>query len=199
MFLRRVTDNNKALAVSFLFFSLCLNPVFAEEKIGTPLITTVDSSLSWELQAYWTGVINGITFERFFTPNDAWHVRLGLQRIRHEDYGEHDDERGDGYGGSLGYRRYWSSGLSVGARVDLWQNSINWTDAPGTTSERIGVTEVTVLQPVVESSWRKVVSSNWFVQPSAALGAEINIIKDGEDTGQGFIWLLAVSLGRYLR
>ncbi len=156
------------------------------------------SSLAFEFQAYWTGIIPGFTYERFLTDRDAVHVRLGHQTIRHEDFGEHDDERGNGFGGTLGYRRYWPNGLSVGVRVDLWANQLDWTDNIGQANQRTGRTDVTVLQPVVEGAWRKFFAGRWFVQPSAALGAEINIQTDGEDTGQGFIYLLGVSVGRSL-
>ena len=94
-----------------------------------------NSSLVFEFQAYRTGIIPGFTYERFFSNKDAWHLRAGFQVIRHEDFGEHDDERGNGFGGSVGYRRYWSNGLSVGGRVDLWSNELDWTDNIGEADE----------------------------------------------------------------
>ena len=194
-----VTACRNALAVSILTISFICTPAYSQDDTSGRSYSASDSSLSLEVQAYWTGVISGVTYERFFTDRDAWHVRIGYQRIRHEDFGEHDDERGDGYGGTLGYRRYWANGLSLGARVDVWQNTLDWTDSPGLDSERRGVTDVTVLQPTVEGTWRKAFSSDWFVQPSAAIGAEINVITDGEDTGEGFIVLLGISLGRNFR
>lgn len=157
-----------------------------------------DSSVVFEFQAYPTGLIFGFTYERFFSSRDAWHARVGGQRIRHEDFGEHDDERGNGFGGSVGYRRYWPNGISLGARVDLWQNSLDWVDSPGAPDERRGETDVTVLQPTIEATWRYPLSTEWFIQPSVAMGAEINIRTRGEDTGEGFIVLGGVSIGRSL-
>jgi len=154
------------------------------------------SSLAFELQAYPTGIIPGFTYERFVSQNSALHFRVGGQVIRHEDYGEHDDERGEGLGGSLGYRRYWSHGISLGTRVDLWANSLDWTDNIGEPNERTGQTDVLVLQPVVEATLRKFFSPKWFVQPSVAAGFEINVHTDGEDTGEGFIFLGALAVGR---
>jgi len=153
-------------------------------------------SLAFELQVYPTGIIPGFTYERFVSQNSAFHLRIGGQVIRHEDYGEHDDERGEGLGGSVGYRRYWPSGISLGTRVDLWANSLDWTDNIGEPNERRGHTDVLVLQPVVETTWRKFFSAKWFVQPSLAAGFEINVDTDGEDTGEGFIFLLALAVGK---
>ena len=189
----------KVYTTFFLTVASVFSPVYGEGAVAQPAFSRGDSSFSLELQAYWTGVIAGVTFERFISNKDAWHVRVAGQRIRHEDYGEHDDERGDGFGGAFGYRRYWPNGFSLGARVDLWQNSLDWTDFPGLANERRGQTDVTVLQPVLEGTWRKPLSSNWYIQPSFALGAEINVQTSGEDTGEGFIWLAGISFGRYVQ
>ena len=196
MFNRLFNSYNTAIILSFLALTLVFSPAFGQETSAQSPFSSGDSSLVLELQVYPAGQIFGFTFERFFSARDAWHVRLGGQRVRHGDLGEFDDERGNGFGGSVGYRRYWSNGLSLGARVDLWQNSLDWIDAEGTPEERRGNTDVTVLQPTVEVAWRRLLSAEWFIQPSLALGAEINIRTRGEDTGQGFIPLLGLSVGR---
>jgi len=154
------------------------------------------SSLVFEFQAYPTGLIPGVTYERFFSPKDSFNYRLGIQIVRHGDEGVQDLERGNGFGGSFGYRRYLRSGISVGARTDLWFNDLDWVDNIGEPDEETGNTDIIVLQPVVEATIRRYFSSNWFVQPSVAAGFEINIFTDGEETGQGFIVLGALSIGR---
>lgn len=154
------------------------------------------STFAFEFQAYPTGLIPGFTYERFISKKDAFNIRIGRQIIRHEDFGVHEDERGDGFGGSLGYRRYWPTGLSLGVRVDLWQNDLDWADNIGEPDEVRGQTDVLVLQPVVEATWRRFFAKSWFLQPSVAAGAEINIRTEGEETGQGFIFLLALAIGR---
>ena len=154
--------------------------------------------ISFELQAYPTGIIPGIRFEYALDGRHALHFRLGVQEIRHQDYGEHDDERGNGRGFSFGYKRYLRPGLtgaSVSLRTDLWFNSLDWRDDIGTASESNGQTDVTVLQPTIEISWHHPLGNQFFITPSLAAGFEINIDTDGEDVGEGFIYLAGVMLG----
>ena len=154
--------------------------------------------VSFELQVYPTGVIPGVRFELALDNQQSIHIRLGVQEIRHEDFGVHDDERGDGAGFTLGYKRYFSPGLTGPAlsfRTDLWFNSLDWSDDVGTASERRGRTDVTVLQPTIEFSWHYPLGTQFFVTPSAAAGFEINVDTDGEDVGEGFIILAGVLLG----
>ena len=75
-----------------------------------------------ELQAYPTGFIPGIHIEYGLTSQSALQGRLGYNIVRHRDLGEHDDERGGGFGGTLGYRYYFKperKGLVIGLRCDL--------------------------------------------------------------------------------
>ena len=179
------------------FIALCCAPLAnAQSGFFQPEPERPYSSLAFEFQAYPTGIIPSITYERFISKTDAWHARIGRQIIRHGDEGVFEDERGEGLGGSLGYRRYWPSGFSLGARLDLWANSLDWADNIGEPDEIRGHTDIIVLQPTVEVSWRKFFTQRWFIQPSFAAGFEINIITDGEDTGEGFIPLGALAVGR---
>lgn len=154
------------------------------------------NSLVFEFQAYPTGIIPGFTYERFFRKRQSFNYRFGIQIIRHGDEGVQEDERGNGFGGSFGYRYYFPVGISLGARTDLWFNDLDWENNVGEEDETSGNTDIIVLQPVIEATYRQYFSSNWFVQPSAAIGAEINIFTDGESTGQGLIILGALSIGR---
>ena len=166
---------------------------------GGPVFQGVErphSSLVFEFQAYPTGLIPGFTYERFFSKTRSFNYRFGIQIIRHGDEGVQEDERGNGFGGSFGFRQYWPLGFSVGARVDLWFNDLDWRNNIGEADEESGNTDIVVLQPVVEATWRRYFSTDWFIQPSVAAGAEINIFTDGEETGQGFIILGALSIGR---
>lgn len=169
--------------------------------VASPMLHSAEHTardISFELQAYPTGVIPGIRFEYAFNDQQAVHVRLGVQEIRHGDHGEHDDERGDGHGFSLGYKRYFKPGLtgaSVSFRTDLWFNSLDWRDDIGLTTERRGHTDVTVIQPTVEISWHHPLGTQFFITPSLGAGFEINIDTDGEDVGEGFIYLAGVLLG----
>ncbi len=62
-----------------------------------------------EIQAYPTGIIPGLRLEKGFAEKHAIHIRAGYNWIRHRDLGVHEDERGDGYGFTLGYKRYFSN------------------------------------------------------------------------------------------
>lgn len=154
--------------------------------------------VSLELQGYPTGVIPGIRFEKGFSEQHSVHLRLGYQEIRHEDWGVHQDERGDGYGFTLGYRYYLQPGFqgwSLGFRTDVWFNQLDWTDNIGQTNEVRGRTDVTVIQPTVQTGYLYQFNKRFFLRPTAAMGFEINVDTDGEDVGEGFIVLLGIEAG----
>ena len=75
----------------------------------------------------------------------------------------------------------------IGARTDLWFLDIDWSDAGGT---RVGMTEVTVLQPTARAGYAWLLSGDRLrLNATLALGAEINIQTRGEDVGEGVILL----------
>ena len=177
--------------------------------LGFVLLTTVAAptlhsaetphrDISFELQVYPTGVIPGVRFELALDDRQAVHLRLGIQEIDHRDEGVQDDEQGEGAGFTLGYKRYLRpglTGLAFSFRTDVWFNSLDWRNNIGTPEETSGRTNVTVLQPTVELSWHRSLGSKYFVTPSAAAGFEINVDTDGEDVGEGFIFLVGVLAG----
>ncbi len=148
-----------------------------------------------EIQAYPTGIIPGVVWYKKISPKSFIHVRLGYNYIRHGDAGLHQDERGDGWGGSLGYdRRIKIRGLNwmVGARCDLWRNNLEWQNNIGGPNHVSGISDVTVLQPTVRISY-PIKSGNNFLQPTLSFGSEINIKTQGEDVGEGLILLIGLS------
>ena len=154
--------------------------------------------IGFEQQVYRTGIIPGIRFERGFAGRHSVHLRLGYQEIRHEDFGVHDDERGNGAGFSLGYSRFQKAGFarwSFGIRSDVWFNTLDWVDDEGTVNEVRGTTDVIVLQPTIDASYRYPLTKGFFVTPSVAAGFEINVDTDGEDVGEGFILLFGLTVG----
>lgn len=144
-------------------------------------------------QAYPAGLI---TEAEVVVPIEEHHavlLRAGYNFTDRRDYGEHDDEEGGGPGLTLGYRYRPSgseAGWFMGARADLWFMQIDWED-PG----RSGTTDIVVLQPTAEAGYAFSLSDSWSVEPFLALGAEINVDTDGEDVGEGAIFLLGVTLG----
>lgn len=109
------------------------------------------------------------------------------------DSGEHADESGEGPGGGLALRfhpRGASRGWFLGARLDVWRLTIDWRD-PG---PRTGTTRVTVYQPTGVLGYRFALGRALRLDASAALGAEINGSRSGEDVGDGAILLVGVAI-----
>lgn len=156
------------------------------------------ADIGFELQVYPTGVIPGIRYESAISDRSAINLRLGGQVIRHQDFGVHDDERGNGLGMSLGYKRYFRTGQqgpAWGVRTDIWFNTLDWIDDESTADEMSGTTDVIVLQPTVDLSWQYFATPQLFISPSVAAGFEINVVTEGEEVGEGFIYLLGVTMG----
>ncbi len=158
-----------------------------------------DMAAGFEVQAYPAGVIYGAHGQIAIDTAEVLTVRAAVNDTDRQDFGEFDDEQGEGIGGGVGYRRYlggFYDGWMWGARVDLWDLEIDWREDGGAT----GTTDVLVLQPTVEAgyTWWLDELRTWRLTLSAAVGAEINIDTDGEDVGEGAIGLLGVTLTRVL-
>ena len=101
------------------------------DRVGPSGETIIDYSIYDAINAGFTKVVFIVReyfhdqIEKAFKENYAFHLRLGYNWIRHQDFGEHEDERGDGYGFTLGYKRYFKEGhkgFFIGARNDFWFN-----------------------------------------------------------------------------
>ena len=172
-----------------LVFSAVLQTAIGQNGFG----------LALEAQVYPTGIIPGVTAEWQLNDRHAVHARVGYNIVDHRDLGVQDNEEGGGFGFSVGYRytlgasRRWT----FGARSDLWFNSIDWRDDLDNGMSETGLTEVKVLQPTAELAHRfPLGDGGFYVAPSVAFGAEINIKTEGREVGQGAILLLGVSIGK---
>ncbi len=178
----------------FLVASLCLFfSTFARSQSGL-------FDLNFEFQAYPTGLIPGLRLEKGFADRHALHLRLGYNWIRHRDLGEHGDERGDGYGFTIGYKYYLREGFEgwfLGLRDDTWFNTIDWEDyAANGAVVANGTTDITVVQPTAEAGYTFLLGDGgWTFTPNVAFGFEINVKTEGSDVGQGAILLLGVKIG----
>jgi hypothetical protein len=148
-----------------------------------------------EFQAYPTGLIPGIRFEKSFTKRDLYIARLGFQLIDHGSSGEHDNEKGYGWGGTVGYKHYFGKffrGVNLGIKTDVWRNSIDWESR---TDGRIvkGNTSIRVVQPTIELGWAFLLGEDLVVTPNAAFGFEINVRTIGEPTGEGPVMLAGLT------
>ncbi|NNE26340.1 MAG: hypothetical protein HKN09_05815 [Saprospiraceae bacterium] len=152
------------------------------------------SGFGFEFQAYPTGLIPAVYFEQAIGSNADLYARLGYNWIRHRDLGKHDDERGDGFGFSIGYKRFFSktekTKWRLGVKNDIWWNSIDWTEGNQT-----GNTQITVVQPTLELGY-VIQKSNMLISPTLAFGYEVNVRTEGSPTGEGAILLLGVQWGR---
>ena len=172
-----------------LWFTCTISTLFSQNDKS--------SYLGLEIQAYPTGIIPGIRYEKNISEYSSVHFRLGYQWIRHRDLGMHDDERGIGYGFSIGYKQYFRSeytGFSFSLRNDIWWNKIDWTTTELSPDPITGTTKVTVLQPTLLSEYSIRLNSGCTFIPSLGFGYEWNVRTDGEATGEGAIILIGISL-----
>ena len=152
------------------------------------------TGIGFEFQAYPTGLIPGFYIEKPVGTKGDLYARLGYNWIRHRDLGKHDDERGDGFGFTLGYKQFLNNTSKtkwrLGVKNDIWWNSIDWTEGNFT-----GNTKITVVQPTLEMGyvWQK---SNMLISPTIAFGYEINVQTEGSPTGEGAILLFGVQWGK---
>ena len=153
--------------------------------------------LSFEFQAYPTGLIPGLRLEKSIGKKSAVNARVGYQFIDHRDLGVQDDETGNGYGFTLGYKYYFKEGFrgfSLGVRNDFWFNEIDWvSDVNGI--EASGTSNITVVQPTAEAGYLIPIGENWIFTPTIAFGVEINVKTDGEPVGEGAILLVGLNFG----
>ncbi len=163
------------------------------------LSAAAQSDKGVEVQVYPTGAILGVRAEFALTDQHAIHLRAGYNIVRHRDQGKHEDERGGGFGLTLGYKRYFKPGLNgwfAGLRSDVWFNAIDWKDDIRQPNEISGETDVIVLQPTVEAGYRFSIFDDWFIAPNVAFGVEINAKTKGAEVGQGAILLLGIGIGK---
>lgn len=164
------------------------------EKNKTDGKIQVGAEVLW----YPAGWITGPSVNYFLAPKHVVHAGLGVNIAnRHDWSGLNDDEKGTGFGGSLGYRYLFTpqkNSFFLGARVDLWAMKINWKDKLGTPQAVNGTTKITIFQPTAHVGyWLKLNNSKWNILFSGGGGAEINIKTNGKKVGEGGMWLLGIS------
>lgn len=151
-----------------------------------------------DVQKYPTGILLAARAEFSLQTHHAIDVRVGYNGLDHRDFGVHDSEIGGGFGGSVGYRYYFDESHKnwfLGPRVDLWNNIVDWIDFDEQDQDPIaqGESDIFVLQPTLVGGYHWVVNQHFVITPTIAIGAEINIITEGAEIGQGLILLLGAN------
>ncbi len=184
--------------LGFLLFSICLHVSVNAQKQDNPGIHA-KIQLGAEVQWYPAGWLIGPVANYLVTPKHIINIRASINIAdRHNWSGLNDDEKGIGFGGSIGYRylfRPTKNSFFVGARTDLFNTKIKWQNKIGTPQQTSGTTTTIVLQPSAELGyWLKFKNKKWNLLFAAGVGEEINIKTTGRDVGQGGMWLLSISI-----
>ncbi len=156
-------------------------------------------SVGLEAQVYPTGFIPGVRIDWQLADQGMGHLRIGANIIDHQDFGEQDEEIGEGFGFSLGYQHYFRpsiDGFFLGARCDLWWNTLDWQNDINSPHGSSGTSNITVVQPTFLAGYAWVLGGGWEITPTLGYGVEINVITNGEPIGQGTIALGGLTLAK---
>jgi len=191
-----MTDAQKRMktiiSFTYLFFAF-LSSAHAQEELNETSYHRHTLGISFQL--YPAGVITTITTEYIQINNSSLLLRIGGNFADRKDYSDYNDnETGAGFGGTIGYRRYFHMGngkIIAGLNTDIWNMWINWKNDIGEANETSGQTYTLVLQPWLESGYfLQLNNSPIQLGITLGFGREINIITDGKDVGQG--WMLSL-------
>jgi len=170
----------------FLFSFIFISSTWSQE-IG---YTTTD--VGGEFQWHKNGTIYALHLAFNSKLNKAFNIRFGYNKTDRD--GElHDNEKGSGWGGTLGYRYYFTPfphKFFIGIKSDLWRMKVDWTKGV-----QSGVSKLWVVQPTLELGYLFFINDQAFITPTIANGVAINLATDGEEVGKGFIMLIGLSAG----
>lgn len=187
--------NCNTCRVFILFFVtlLFINPGLAQENNKPVKKVCVGLEVQWYPAGWMVGPVASFSLAHKHSIN----IRIAANIADRHDWGKNDDEKGTGYGGSLGYRFLFTPGKNsffVGARVDLWRMKIDWKDKINAAPATSGQTKITIFQPTAEAGYNVMSKTKkWNFVFSAAAGQEINIRTTGKEVGEGGIFLLSAS------
>ena len=149
--------------------------------------------LGVEFQAYPTGILPGAKVALAIGESSSMHLRVGLNIFDHRDLGVQEEEIGDGFGFTLGYQYYFGENYSqwfLGIRSDIWWNTVDWMN-----DGQSGVTDITVIQPTLVGGYAFSFADDKLIfEPALGFGFEVNVVTEGEPTGEGAIGLIGFSL-----
>jgi len=122
-------------------------------------------------------------------------LRGGYIKVSGKTTSAHNSEAGSGWGGSIGYRYYFSvlpKRFFIGARAGLWSISINWNVPVAE-----GSSKLLVLQPAFETGYTWVINDYFFITPHLSATVQTTQSTKGEEVayGTGFTPMAGISAG----
>ena len=150
-----------------------------------------------ELQFYPAGYMPTITANFFVKEHLAIRVRVGGNFADRSDFSIYnDEEKAKGFGGTIGVQRYfpyWKGNFIVGIYVDGWNMWTDWKDNVDSVHPQSGTTYNFVIQPWINAGYLFQVTKQWNAGMTFGVGREFNVITHGENVGEGWMGILALS------
>lgn len=164
----------------------------------------VNLELGLEAQWYPAGWLLGPVVQYHKRPHHVFFGKLGINLANRYNWsGLNDDEKGVGYGGSLGYRYFFKKAKStpfIGTRGELYNTHIKWKNDIETPNETNGTTRIVVYQPSFEAGyWLKPYKSAYSFTLSGGFGAELNLATKGKPVGEGGMWLATLTMLKVIK
>lgn len=171
----------------FLLLSLC---VFSQETKVANQSHKVDYAIS--AQFYAAGFIPTFNADVYLNQNSSLLFRVGANFVDRQDFSEfNDNETGNGFGASLGYRKHYplkKGKIIAGINNDVWNLWIDYKNAPDSNRPSSGTSYTLVLQPWLEAGYlHPIGNKEKQLGLSLGFGREINAITNGRKVAQGFI------------
>ncbi|MEP6647746.1 MAG: hypothetical protein ABJC12_11715, partial [Saprospiraceae bacterium] len=155
------------------------------------------ASVGISAQLYPAGLIATLNSDIFLASHSSVFLRAGGNFTNRKDFSKYNDnEKGAGFGGSIGLRKHYfmkKGQIIAGLNTDLWNMWINWKNDIGTPLQTQGKTYTLVVQPWLETGYftgRENAPLKFGI--TGGFGREINVITKGKVVGHG--WIGSVSI-----
>lgn len=176
--------------------SIFLNTIAQAQSDNKELNLKV-TNLGLSVQVYPAGIIPTVNLEQYLTKRSSLVYRLGANIVDRQDFStENDEEKGGGFGASIGYRIHYplqNGEIIAGINMDVWNLWIDWRDKLPFQNMTSGTTYTLVLQPWLETGYFfHLKNSNSKIGITTGFGREINTIVDGKQVAQD--WIASVTV-----
>ena len=155
-----------------------------------------NSAFGVSIQVYPSGIIPTINYEYYLSESSTIQHRLGVNIINRQDYSdENDEEKGLGFGGTLGYHYHFAKtkgDFIIGVNLDVWNTWIDWNNNSNEITQTSGNSYTLVLQPWVETGYFIKLKNTSKIGLTGGFGREINVITNGKNVGEGWIGSLSI-------